>query len=156
MKLGGYVALLALCSATIAHAQAITAQNPQSVAKALQDAGYKAELGKDNDGDPLISSASSGKKFIILFFGCKDNLNCTSIMFYTGFRGSAADLALVNQWNEERRFGRAAIDKENDPVVRFDVNIDFDGMSPKLFNDHIEIWIEVMDKFSAHVSKNQP
>lgn len=132
-------------------AQAITAQAPDSVAKALQDAGFKAERGKDNGGDPMITSASSGKTFVILFFGCEKNLNCTSIQFYTGFRGVKVDLQKINAWNEDKRFGRAAIDGEGDPVVRMDVNLDLGGISAPLFKDHIDVWTVVMDRFADHI-----
>ena len=36
------------------------AQNPDSVVKALQKAGFRAELNKDSAGDPMIESAASG------------------------------------------------------------------------------------------------
>lgn len=134
-----------------ASAQAVVAKDPLSVARALQNAGYKAEMGKDNGGDPLINSGHSGKGFVILFFGCEKNANCTSIQFYTGFRNIGADLAKVNRWNDDRRFGRASIDAEGDPVVRMDVDLDFGGMSAALFKDHIDIWAVVMDKFADHV-----
>lgn len=151
MRITTLIAALLVAAPMAANAQMVTAQNPQSVAKALQDAGYKAEISKDNGGDPMISSGSSGKKFIILFFGCEKNIKCTSIQFYTGFSGPKAELAKINDWNEERRFGRASIDKEGDPVIRMDVDIDFGGMSTPLFKDHIDIWAVVVDKFATHI-----
>jgi Putative bacterial sensory transduction regulator len=134
-----------------ASAQNVVAQNPQSVVNALQDAGCKAQLGKDNGGDPMITSATSGKNFLILFFGCTKGAACTSIQFYTGFNKTDADLAKVNEWNEGKRFGRAAIDKDGDPVIRMDVDIDLGGISPALFKDHIAIWVVVVNKFAALV-----
>lgn len=146
-------AILAMTPSAVA-AQMVTAQNPQSVAKVLQDAGYKAQMSKDNGGDPMITSGHSGKTFVVLFFGCEKNVKCTSIQFYTGYTGTKADPAKVNAWNDERRFGRGSIDKDGDLVVRMDVDLDMGGMSAALFKDHVDIWAVVMDKFAAQVVSN--
>ena len=54
----GTIVLLALTD--VVQAQTVHAGDPPSIVAALQSAGYKAELTKDDSGDPLVSSASSG------------------------------------------------------------------------------------------------
>jgi Putative bacterial sensory transduction regulator len=139
----------------VAKIEMITAQNPQSVVKALQDAGYRAEVTKDGDGDPLINSSTSGYNFGIYFFGCEKNVSCTSIQFFAGFAKTGADLAKVNKWNNEKRFGRAALDKDGGPVIRMDVDLDFGGMSAPLFKDHLNFWDAVMSRFAEEMSSKE-
>lgn len=59
-----------------AQAETVSAANPASVVKVLQDKGYRAELTKDDSGAPMIRSASSDTAFLVLFYGCTDNKNC--------------------------------------------------------------------------------
>ena len=62
--------VLAMLGASAAQAQTVSAANPQSIAAALQSAGYRAELTRDNEGDPLIKSSSSGTDFLVVFYAC--------------------------------------------------------------------------------------
>lgn len=48
----------------------------------------------------------------------------TNMQFWAGFK-KKADLQKVNEWNKNKRFSRAYIDGDGDPVVEWDV--DFDG-----------------------------
>jgi hypothetical protein len=122
-------------------AQNITAANPEAIAGVVRDKGFDVELTKDDDGDPMIRVEGKGYKYTILFYGCTDHKDCVTLGLYAGWTGSSADITKVNQWNRDNRFGRAYIDDENDPVVEMDIDLDDGGMSPLLFEDHIEFWI---------------
>jgi hypothetical protein len=138
----------ALSGGAAAQAQMVTAQNPASVVEALQSAGYQAELTKDKSGDPMIRSNSSGTSFAVLFYGCDKNVQCKSVQFYSGYSDAKVkDLAAMNKWNIDMRFGRAYIDNENDPCVVLDVNLDDGGMSRGLFVDNLEYWVAIMAGF---------
>jgi hypothetical protein len=64
-----------------AKASNVTSLNPQSIVAALQNAGYKASLSKDDDGDPLIETASDGNPIRILMIDCKDHKSCGTTEF---------------------------------------------------------------------------
>ena len=49
------------------------------------------------------------------------------------------------------RFGRAYLDKESDPILEMDVDLDDGGLSPDLFVDNLEFWTSVMPKFEKHI-----
>lgn len=143
------IATLALAAATAAHAQAgqVTASNPQSLVAALQSGGYRAELTKDSQGDPMIKSGASGSTVTILFYGCTKNVRCTNVQFYAGFNDSKPSLDIINAWNRDHRYGRAYMDKVGDPVVEWDVDLDPDGVSRAVFVDNFKAFEGALASF---------
>lgn len=134
-----------------AHAQMVTAQNPQSLVGALQSAGYKAELTKDPTGDPLIKSSSGGSNFAIFFFGCTKNVDCRTIQFFAGYGEKKPTVAAMNDWNSKKRFGRAYVSDSGSARVEMDVDLDDGGVSRLLFVDNLEFWVLLMGEFEKHI-----
>jgi hypothetical protein len=145
--------MASLWLASGAHAQMVTAQDPSSVAKVLQNKGYQAELTKDDSGDPMIRSASSGTNFLILFYNCTANKNCATVQFFAGFNafknGSAAALA---DWNAHNRFGRAYLSDKGAARLEMDLDLDDGGMSTALFEDNVEWWVATLAAFEKHIA----
>ncbi len=140
--------LLAMFMSPVAHAQNVTATDPQTIVRALQSAGYRAELTTDDVGDPLIRSASSGNAFVIFFHSCTDNRDCRTIQFFAGFSDPRkASLAAMNEWNTNNRFGRAYRTDNGSTHIQFDLDLDDGGMSEILFVDNLEYWVAIMDRF---------
>jgi hypothetical protein len=140
-------------NAGVAQAQMVTAKDPSSVIKVLQNAGYKAELSKDDSGDPLIQSASSGSNFAVLFYGCTDNRNCARIQFavtYTDKKNVGLDV--FNAWNAKNYFGRVYRNEQGTARLEMDVDLDDGGMSSLLFQDNLEWWVTVMANFEKHLN----
>jgi hypothetical protein len=136
-----------------AQAQMVAAKDPSSVIKALQKAGYKAELSKDDSGDPIIQSASSGSNFAVLFYGCTDNRDCARVQFavtYTDKKGVSLDS--FNAWNAKNYFGRAYRTDQGTARLEMDVDLDDGGMSALLFEDNLEWWVTVMANFEKHLN----
>lgn len=147
-------ALVALACATPAGAEMVSAKDPQTLVRALQGAGFQAKLDKDKIGDPMITSAYSGSTFVIYFYGCKNNVGCATIQFVTSYDskdGAGPPLEKINAWNLNQRFGNAFIDKEGDPVLNMDLDLDDGGMSSALFTDNLEFWTAVMAGFEKHI-----
>lgn len=145
-------------AALLAFAVPATAQNvtadPQKLAAVMQAAGYQAELGKDNTGDPMITSAAAGSKFVVLFYNCTDHANCSTIQFQTAWAMKVKPtLGSINDWNHGNRFARAYIDKEGDPGIMMDVNLDKGGMPPGLFRDNLEVWVAVLGNFKKQLGQ---
>ena len=158
---GLMTALAGFSLATAAAAQAptapvpavqVTAANPQSIVQVLMKRGYRAELTTDSDGDPLIKSGAEGVSFLILFFNCKEHRDCATVQFYVGFdREGNFPLDKINSWNREKRFGRAYVDKEGDPVVEMDIDLDDGGMSAALFEDNLEFCVSIVAAFRSYI-----
>jgi hypothetical protein len=130
----------------------VQAQDPQTLVAALQKAGYRAELGADKGGDPMITSGASGTTFQIYFYNCTANKDCATVQFHSGYDlKTATPLETLNEWNRDERFGRAFLDKDNDPVVEMDVDLDDGGMSPELFIDNIEFWTAILTDFEKRI-----
>jgi hypothetical protein len=147
MKIKFIVMALALAGAAPALAQNVTA-DPQKLAAAMQAAGYQAELGKDNVGDPMITSAAAGSKFVVLFYNCTNHVACSTIQFQTAWSvKTKPTLAAINDWNHSKRFAHAYTDQEGDPGIMMDVNLDKGGMSPGLFRDNLEVWASLLGDF---------
>jgi hypothetical protein len=135
-----------------AQAQMVRAQDPGSVARTLQGMGYKAEMTKDDSGDPLIKSSSGGSNFAIFFFGCTKNVDCRTVQFFAGYTDRKPTLARINEWNMNKRFGRAYISSSGSARVEMDVDLDDGGISPKLFEDNVEFWVLLMGQFEKHIA----
>lgn len=135
---------------TMAQAQ-VRGQSPSSVVEALQAGGYKAILAKDSTGDPRIESATAGAKFFLNFYGCSNNSNCTTVTLYSAWSKKDVSLFQVNEWNKSKRFSRAYIDKDGDPALEFDIDLDDGGMSQSLFIDNIQFWELQVGNFKKHI-----
>lgn len=146
------VATLACAWTMPAHAQLVQAQDPDSVVEALQEAGYAAKLATDKVGDPMITSGVSGTTFQIFFYNCTDHTACATVQFHSGYDlQNPVSLERLNEWNRAKRFGRAFLDKENDPALEMDVDLDDGGMSRPLFIDNLEFWASILSEFEQHI-----
>lgn len=149
-----WLALAAAIAAFAAPAQAqmVRPQVPQSLVAALQAGGYAARLTTDRVGDPMIESASSGTKFQIYFYNCTDHSACATVQFHSGYDlTTAPTLDRINEWNRTKRFGRAYLDKEGDPILEMDVDLDDGGVSRALFIDNIEFWSSILSDFERFI-----
>ena len=146
------IAALAGAWAVPAESQMVRAQDPGSLVSALQQGGYAAKLGIDKVGDPMITSGVSGTNFQIFFYNCTDHKACATVQFHSGYDlANPVSLAQINEWNSRQRFGRAYLDKENDPILEMDVDLDDGGVSSLLFIDNIEFWASILGNFERHI-----
>src|SRR5262245_44483911 len=97
----------------LAQGQMVRAQDPNSVVRALQNAGYSATLGTDGVGDPMVTSAYGGTTFQVFFYNCSNHRECATVQFHSGYDLSRTiSLDTINQWNKSQRFGRAYLDND--------------------------------------------
>lgn len=154
MKKIVYVAALAGLLATGSPAAAqlvegnVTPTRPTSLQTLLLAEGYRAKLATDTVGDPMITSATAGYDFDIMFYDCTENTDCRSIQFYGGFskpdHGTAEDM---NKWNAANRYARAYIDEEGDAILRMDVTMNGEGIGPQVFMENLALWNSLMSDF---------
>ena len=127
-------------------------QDPSSVVRALQANNRAAKLGADAVGDPMITTSFNGTTYQLFFYNCTDHKACATVQFHSGYHLPAQlPLETVNEWNRSQRFGRAYLDKENDPILEMDVDLDDGGVAPLLFIDNVEFWESILPKFETHI-----
>ena len=135
-----------------AEAQMVHAQDPETLVQALQKEGFAAKLGVDKVGDPMITSGVSGTTFQIYFYNCTDHKACATVSFHSGYDlKTSIALEKINEWNRGKRFGRAFLDKVNDPILEMDVDLDDGGMSQALFIDNLQFWTSIVAEFEKHI-----
>jgi Putative bacterial sensory transduction regulator len=130
----------------------VMASDPASLVGALQAAGYRAELGKEDSGLPMITSAASGSTFIIYFYGCTNNANCRSITFYAGYaKRDKVTPVWINDWNYRQRFARGYLNTKGDPRIEMDVVLDVGGISRALFGKCVDLWAQQQSQFEKEL-----
>jgi hypothetical protein len=126
----------------------LTPTKPTSLQMLLLDEGYRAKMTVDDVGDPMITSATGGYDFDVIFYDCTDNTDCRSIQFSAAFtepdHGTPEDL---NTWNSNKRYARAYRNDSGDAVLRMDVSMDGEGMGKELFLENLALWGSLMADF---------
>jgi len=129
---------------------------PESLSAFLKKEGYALEVSTDGEGDPLLSGKIDDLTLSIYFYGCDDeHKNCKEVQFYGGFQrpDKLAPKKLAQRvldWNRDRRFARAYIDKVGDPCIEMDVDMK-GGMPQALFASNFEHWRLMMQGFYGFI-----
>ena len=133
--------------ATAAAAIASTAGvSGAEVVKVLQDAGYRAQLDKDDDGDPRIVTRMSGATVHVVFYDCAQD-RCGSLQLAVALdleRGFT--LEGINRFNSQYRYVRAYLDDEMDPYLQFDFEVLHTSSSEHIASQ-VDLWEDVLGKF---------
>ncbi|MEM7693995.1 MAG: YbjN domain-containing protein [Pseudomonadota bacterium] len=141
----------AMLFTTGAAAQSVDAAFPTSLVDALQEMGYRAKLETDSAGDPKIRSTADGSNYIIYFYGCQDNINCTGVNFSVGFDLAAGStFEKMNEWNRTKLVGTAFLDNEGDPRLNYFVVLR-NGISRNTFERVVARWEFALNEYKAHV-----
>jgi hypothetical protein len=83
----------------------ICASKPETVVKALQEAGYKAKLVSEKGKDPWIETSMNGYNLDLEFSNCEDNKKCKVLSYRVSFtEDDIYTLELMNSWNSRFRF----------------------------------------------------
>jgi hypothetical protein len=115
-------AVLVAIAAVPAAAECLSDFSPASIAAELADAGYKADIGATDQGQPLIETGMQGSKVTIFLFGCAEGAGCTGLTLRTGFNlEPGMTYERINQWNYDNRLSRAFLDNEMDPYIEGDI-----------------------------------
>jgi hypothetical protein len=141
-------ALATFAVAAPAQAQVVLGTNPQTVVQALQSAGYRAVLGRDEQGDPKIDTAAGGTNFVVYFFDCTSGRDCRAVQFHSSYETQPPSLETMNRWNRDYRYTRAFVTSANNPALEMDINLDAaGGISRRLFLDSLELYVGLLPQF---------
>ena len=143
---------LAFAAGTLiaSHAFAAGITAPE-VAKVLQDKGYKAVVGVDDDGDPKISSGAEGVNFTVFFYGCNHTQRCTSLTFQAAFHVEGGlTPEKINGWNRDKRFLKGWLDKTADPYCEMDIDA-ARGLDTDVLDGWIDNWVARLPEFKTYI-----
>lgn len=120
------------------------------IAEVLREMGYRAEVGKDNVGDPMIRTSFAGATTTVFFYGCS-GANCESVQFTSGFiLQDDVDENHLNGWNRHKRYLKSYIDGEGDPIAEYDIVVG-DGLPTSVVRESIENWDKLLGEFQDYI-----
>lgn len=133
----------------------VSAVKPDSVAQALQNLGYTAELAKDANGDPLINTDIGGWQAALLFYECNEKTHdgCQSLQFVANFtpekKFTAEDAV---RFNRNTRFASVSLDKDQSVMMTWDV-VTGKGIDLEVFSNSVDMFRSAMDTLGTEVFK---
>lgn len=133
----------------------VTAVKPDSVAEALKNLGYGAELVKDANGDPLINADIGGWQAALMFYECNDKTHdgCQSLQFVANFtpekKFSAEDAV---KFMRNTRFASVSLDKDQAVTMTWDV-VTGKGIDLEVFSNAVDMFRSAMDTLGTEVFK---
>lgn len=130
----------------------LDATDPERIADAIRDLGYRAKLETEDDSNAAIYSSVGGTEFVIQFLSCDDGVKeCRVLLFRAGYDlDEGTTLEVVEEFNEQTLIGRAFLDDENDPWIEFAVNL-YGGVTRKNFGDTFDWWEVIVAEFENHI-----
>ena len=124
----------------------------QEVARSLQVKGFMTDITTDKDGDPLIKSMLEGAKFSVYFYEC-GKPRCKSIQFAAGFvMKGTMQASQVADWNRTKRFGRVYLDRESDPWIEMDMDLEH-GATTEAMANNLARWMLVLSEFRKYIGR---
>lgn len=143
------VALPAAAQAPAAGEQIIDGGAVESVLAIARRHGDATREDQMN-GNPGISGRLADTDYYIYFVNCDPAGVCEDVNFYAGFSESQPPLESINEWNRDRRFGKAYIDYEDDAVIEMDVNLEY-GVTRDNLDATFLVWERVLTEFRSHI-----
>jgi hypothetical protein len=148
--------LVACLLPSASFAQNLKASEPQAIAERIRSLGYKADLQKDSDGDPVIYSSSDGAPFVVIFYDCKKGIKCEWIVFYKAYSVEKGDYPkarqLTDDWNLALNFSKLSIDDES-IQQSFNLLMNNEGIGPELFDSNFATWVSEYVELRRKVSE---
>lgn len=127
----------------------VDGSDPERIASVLRGFG-SARVETNASGNPLISGRADGKAYRVLFYGCKDGKDCTSIGFWA-YWSKEVPFDALNGWNAKTRYGKVYRDADKDVVLEYDVNL-IKGVSEATLESDAELWVTLMSNAAKELS----
>jgi hypothetical protein len=131
----------------------ISASRPEQLVKAMKEAGFKAELTREDGENPSIDTEFAGWESTIYLYDCdeKTYTKCQSLLMRTGFdRKERMPYELVNEIVSKQRYMAVYLDDEGDPWADWDL-ITGDGIPQSVFFVALRKYAEQVDGLSERV-----
>ena len=112
-----------------------------------------ATLKKDSiNNNPFITVRIDGTQYDIVFRGCSNGKDCDDILFVAAWRGVKVTMDDINAWNRDKKFGRAFLNINGDPMLGMPVNLDY-GVTQRNLVVTFNWWTKVLAGFKKEVLK---
>jgi hypothetical protein len=143
---------------------ALSSHDPQTVVAYLQAEGYRAKLNANSEGKeqtvgPWIQTSEGGTNITISFLNCKNKKQCEDISFSSAWNfedGKGPAAAPLHQWNADKRFTKAYLDREGDPVLEMDVLFSEGQLDRQTFATALDIFTDAIGKFEDVIGWDTP
>ncbi|MBT8153357.1 YbjN domain-containing protein [Epibacterium ulvae] len=141
-----------IAGAVSAQESNITALTPGSLSTFLDGEEIAYEQSVDDVGDPKFDVDYYGIEFSVFYYGCRDNVDCDSIQFFSGYDvNGGIRLSKINSWNKDNRNARAYISDNGSVWVEQDVFLGQHGLHPDDFAKAIGVWTGVQKEFETYI-----
>lgn len=133
-------------------AEQVIGKDPESLAKFFDAEELEYTLGTDDVGDPKIKVEYYGTSVPIYFYGCRDNVRCTEIQLFSGYKTEGSvRMSKINEWNANNRFARAYISEGGSARIEHDIFLGSDGMSGDDFAGMMGLWVTKVQEFEEFI-----
>ncbi|MFO0905952.1 MAG: YbjN domain-containing protein [Pirellulales bacterium] len=75
-----------------------------------------------------------------------------TMQLYAGFSGAKISLSRINEWNRTKRFTRAYLDKDNDPVLEGDIELT-GGVTDKNVKEWVKTYQVSIRAYKKHLEE---
>jgi hypothetical protein len=127
----------------------ITGDSTDTILSIALDHG-SAELAADDGSAPKITGEIAGVPYELFFMNCDDSFKaCEDINFRARY-DYKPPLEVINDWNRDRRFGRASVNESLDATVAYDINLEH-GISEENMKADFVVWQTIIEEFGIHI-----
>jgi hypothetical protein len=142
LRLGALVAALAAAAPSLEAQKSYTRITRDEMMSLVRDEGFGSVETRD---DKTFTTKMEGYK--VAFFILSDG---ESVQAYFGRTGTGARLAGINEWNKTKRYSRAYLDDDGDPVLELDLDL-AGGVTAERIKDYIRTVKLSVARFSSEV-----
>lgn len=126
----------------------LLATDPYAIQRVIQNAGYKAEMSTDDEGNPKIIGSSSNSTYWIMFLDCNLSIGCAGLQFFVGYSPEyAPSLEAINDFNNQYRYIRASVGSNGNPLMFMDIIVRDGGISEEAFLQYLGLWNQFVPAF---------
>lgn len=137
--------MLAAAPLASAHAQKIS---KNEIADILSDGGYNV---RDYDATKLIVDVAS-YRIVIALDGADGDISY--ITWLPGLNSNDVSLKLLNEFNNEVKFGRAYVDRDGDVAIQMDRNA-AGGVSAENIESDFDVFLLLISKFLSDLESQR-
>ncbi|MBW6417363.1 YbjN domain-containing protein [Celeribacter sp. PS-C1] len=109
------------------------------------------EADTDGEDDPMFRGRISGTPYALYFYGCDNHKDCNNGTFVAYFDGDdySTDPAVINDYNNSYRFGKASIDRDGDLEINYSFTFK-GGITRVGLDDTFDWWRVILDEAEEH------
>ncbi|NIY81068.1 YbjN domain-containing protein [Celeribacter sp. HF31] len=109
------------------------------------------EADTDGEDDPMFRGRISGTRYALYFYGCDNHTDCNNGTFVAYFDGDdySTDAAVINDYNNSYRFGKASVDSDGDLEINYSFAFK-GGITRVALDDTFDWWRVILEEAEEH------